>query len=48
MGEERRERWDKRNAYILIGKPEDKKHLEDQGVEGRMILKCFLNKWGVG
>jgi hypothetical protein len=42
----RRMRWvghvehmeEMRNAYkILVGKPEGKKHLEDKGVDGRII-----------
>jgi hypothetical protein len=28
---------------VLIGKPEGKDHLEDLGVDGRIILKLFLN-----
>jgi hypothetical protein len=29
-----------RNSYkILVGKPEGKNHLGDQGVDGRIILK---------
>jgi len=24
---------------VLVGKPEEKKHLEDAGVDGRIILK---------
>jgi len=32
--------WGVRNAYkILVGKPEGKNHLEDLGVDGRMILE---------
>jgi len=31
---------DRRGAYrILVGRPEGKKHLEDPGVDGRIILK---------
>jgi hypothetical protein len=38
-----------RNAYkIFVGKPEGKRyHLEDQVVDGRIILKWILKKWGV-
>jgi len=44
----RRLRWteqvlymeEKRNAYeVLVGKPEGKKHLQDPGIDGRMILE---------
>jgi hypothetical protein len=30
---------------ILVGKPEGKNHLEDLGVDGRMILKWTFKKW---
>ena len=30
---------------VLVGKPEVKNHLEDAGVDGRMILKCISRKW---
>jgi hypothetical protein len=34
-----------RNAHsILIGKPQGRDHLEYLGVDGRIILKCFLVK----
>jgi hypothetical protein len=34
-----------RNAYrVLVGKPEGKYHLEDQGVDGRMGLKWTLRR----
>jgi hypothetical protein len=28
----------------LAGKPEGKNHLEDAGIDGRIILECILNK----
>jgi hypothetical protein len=35
------------NAYsVLVGKPEGKNHLEDLGVDGRIILECILRKQG--
>jgi hypothetical protein len=43
MGEERR-------VYrVLVGKPEGKNHLKDQGVDGRMGSKWTLGRlvWGV-
>jgi hypothetical protein len=33
---------------VLVGKPEGKKHLENVGVDGRIIIKCFLKKWDGG
>jgi hypothetical protein len=34
-----------RNVYrVLVGKPEGKDHLEDQGVDGRMGSKCALGR----
>jgi hypothetical protein len=38
-----------RNVYrVLVGKPEGKNHLKDQGVDGRMGLKRTLGRlvWG--
>jgi hypothetical protein len=33
------------NAYIiLIGNPKGRDHLEDLGIDGRIILKCILDK----
>jgi hypothetical protein len=38
-----------RGAYIiLVGKLREGEHLEDSGVDGRIILKCFFAKWDVG
>jgi len=31
-----------------MGKPEGREHLEDPGVDGRMILKWIFMKWDVG
>jgi hypothetical protein len=34
-----------RNVYrVLVGKPEGKEHLEDQGVDGRKGLKWTLGR----
>jgi hypothetical protein len=39
---------DRRSAYrVLVGRSEGRKHLEDLGVDGSIILKCILNKWDV-
>jgi len=32
----------------LVGIPEGKNHLEDPGVEGRIILRWIFSKWDVG
>jgi hypothetical protein len=49
----RRLRWtghvarmeDRRDAYrVLVGKPEERNHLEDPGIDGRIILKCIFER----
>jgi hypothetical protein len=30
---------------VLMGKPEEKIHLEDPGVDGRIILRWIFGKW---
>jgi hypothetical protein len=37
---------DRRCAYrVLIGKPDGKSHLQDEGIDGRIILKGIFHKW---
>jgi len=33
---------------VLVEKPEGKSHLEDPGVDGRIILRWIFSKWDVG
>jgi hypothetical protein len=36
-------------AYmVLAGKPEGKNHLEEPGIDGRIILRWIFRKWVVG
>jgi hypothetical protein len=38
-----------RGVYrVLDGEPEGKSHLEDPGVDGRIVLRWILRKWDVG
>jgi hypothetical protein len=37
---------DRRGVYrVLIGRADGKNHLEDLGVDGRIILKHIFKKW---
>ena len=38
--------WDRRG--VLVGKPERRDHLEDPGIDGRIILRWIFRKLDVG
>ena len=39
----------RRGAYrVLVGKPEERDHLEYRRVGGRIILRLIFRKWDVG
>jgi len=57
MIKSRRMRWaqhvermgDRKGVYrVLVRKPEGSNHLEDPGVDGRIILSWIFRKWDVG
>jgi hypothetical protein len=33
---------------VLVGKPQEKKHLEGPGIDGSIILRNIFRKWDVG
>jgi hypothetical protein len=35
------------HTWFLVGRSEGKDHLEDPGVDGRIILKWIFKKWDV-
>jgi hypothetical protein len=40
---------DSRSVYrVLVGKPERKRSLEDTGLDGKIILRWIVKKWGRG
>jgi hypothetical protein len=41
-------RGEERSIQGLVGKPEGKNHLEDLGIDGRIILKMFFRKVDCG
>jgi hypothetical protein len=41
--------WGERSVYrVLVGRPGGRDRLEDQGIDGRIILRWIFRKWGVG
>jgi len=42
-------RIERRGIYrVLVGNPEEKDHMDDPGVDGRIILRRIFRKWDVG
>jgi len=40
---------ERRGVYrVLVGKPKERDHLADPGVDGRIILRWTFRKWDVG
>jgi hypothetical protein len=42
--------WEERRGvyWVLVRKPEGKNHLEDPGIDGKILLKWIFRKWYVG
>jgi hypothetical protein len=40
--------WGRGSYRVLVGKPVGKKHLEGQGVDGRIILRWIFKEVGCG
>jgi hypothetical protein len=39
---------ERRGVYMaLVGKPDERAHLEDPGVDGKIILRWIFRKWDV-
>lgn len=36
------------SCMVLVGRTEGKSHMEDVGINGRIILKCILKKYDTG
>jgi hypothetical protein len=40
---------ERRDLYrFLVGNPRERDHLEDPGVDGRIMLKSIFRKWDLG
>jgi hypothetical protein len=37
---------DDKCIHILVGKPKGRDHMEDLGIDGKIILECILGKNG--
>jgi hypothetical protein len=35
-------------CWVLVRKPEGKNHLEDPGIDGKIILRWIFRKWDAG
>jgi hypothetical protein len=48
MGEHVAHMDERRGQYrVLVGKPEGSNHLEDPGIDGRIIVRRIFRKWDV-